>query len=348
MAIGVLNHWGISLPATDCDGPVRTDHIMVTPRDESTKRSTILITANCDESSSPDIWPVAATDIKLACEKCFGIQLDVEIVAKTLTRQKYVGPILDRTDLEKDWNNTILPCIVNSVSCLATKLVQFIGLCRMGFQVDTNNNPITVYIAVDQQCPEAHFAALVQSIRSHDEVPPSFDICIEHNALQTLVFDLLRSDNPEWRSQLDAPYDNRVNAGADLSAARYCPVQGNSERPENPTVGTLGCYIEVRLRGESGWTTFALTNYHVIRPVFEDFQRRGYQDGRIIQLDPVVESLPRHFDLNGVTPYNASIAGSQWSFEHPSRLRHNDTVAILEEELQETQDADGDTFMTGT
>lgn len=180
------------------------DHIMVSMRsidgEESTKRLTLLITADWDDSTSPSTWPIVVEEIKKACDETFTERLDVEMIATQLSRRKYLEPFSGGSELKTKWNDTILPNIVDSLAKLAKDSILFVGLCRLGFNVDLAVNPITVYIATDYDCPETKWPALIRSVRSVrglDQFPEPVEICVEHNALSTLAFDLLPPKVPD-------------------------------------------------------------------------------------------------------------------------------------------------------
>lgn len=292
------------------DMPEDDAHIMVTTRttdstfqDESAKRLTLLITADWDESSSPSNWPFAVREIKKACDNSFDgkMQLDIEMIATHLTRRKYIGPVLANTDLEKKWKKSILDKVIETLTRMAKEdSIVFVGLCRLGFNAKLAKNPITVYIAVDHECPEAEWPAMIGGLRSIPQFPPSFDICIENNDVTPLTLESLnRTPRPE------PEYEEQVHLGADLCAAQYqFTVEGGHERVDS-RIGTMGCHLEIKNHHDSRWRKLALTNYHVARTTFTGFQRpldkrqsKRHSKRRIVL--PGQETFLGAVDVNGL------------------------------------------------
>lgn len=129
-------------------------------------------------------------------------------------------------------------------------------------------------------------------------------------------------------------YQTKVGIGADISA-RFMPTtlpaapnQPGSphladERP-SPTVGTLGCYVQLLENGI--WDTFILSSYQVARPAFDGYKRT--QDGQFLLPDTSSELY--RADLHGfIKPNGAPSMGIQ----SPSQARHNKNVILLEKHI---------------
>jgi hypothetical protein len=86
----------------------------------------------------------------------FGVKVGVEIIAHQLTIGKRIAPVLNKPDLERDW-----PSILDSVYRIlesfnqARSRITSISLFCLGFSLVLEENPITVYVSVDYDCPES-------------------------------------------------------------------------------------------------------------------------------------------------------------------------------------------------
>lgn len=300
------------------------------PGDPTTERFTVLVTAEWDEASSPTTWQSAALQIKTTTNSLLkSREISVEIIDYRSVYQRYIGPILDEPALEESWDG-ILANIVASMDTWKETVV-LIGACRLG--VDPNvatNNPITVYIALSYDCPETEWANISRKLREDvlDKLPFTLDVWIEHNTLQPLAFDLVPPSQPK-PVDTDQTYRTVVNLGAALSSKCYNKhIDGDTY---NPMIGTLGCYVEIKTSYQPDWKTFALTNYHVIRPLMDGYVIEGQGQKRLPAI-PAAGTLLRQIDRQGITPDMARTLG-HLEMEHPPRQTHNAVVAALDNRI---------------
>ncbi|PSS10523.1 hypothetical protein M430DRAFT_175449 [Amorphotheca resinae ATCC 22711] len=92
------------------------------------------------------------------------------MIAHQLTIGKRIAPILNKPDLERDW-----PSILDSVYRILESFNQMrsritsISLFCLGFSLVLEENPITVYVSVDYDCPESTWPPVIRAIESYIE-----------------------------------------------------------------------------------------------------------------------------------------------------------------------------------
>jgi len=150
-----------------------------------------------------------------------------------------------------------------------------------------------------------------------------------------------------WLAGNKDEYSLRVDAGHDFSAWRLLSEYPDSI-PVFPAVGTIGCWVDVKLPGTGKWITLALTAYHVIRPALRGFRVKAdpKRSGEAIPLPPVEGSPCWMVDRYGFGPRPKEGGGSEFRgnwhedmlndwlhlpcFQSPSRLRDAITTGDLE------------------
>jgi hypothetical protein len=112
-----------------------------------------------------------------------GVTVAVEMIAHQLTVRKRIAPVLNRPELERDW-----PSILDSVHGILESFDQTrsrmtsITLLRLGFSLVLEENPITVYISVDYDCPESTWPPVIRAIESYIEgTTHDLHVHMEHN-----------------------------------------------------------------------------------------------------------------------------------------------------------------------
>ncbi|KAK5663859.1 hypothetical protein OQA88_63 [Cercophora sp. LCS_1] len=125
---------------------------------------------------------------------------------------------------------------------------------------------------------------------------------------------------------LMATYSNKVNSGADISAARFTDEPGGGIA--NPLLGTLGCWLEVVFK-DGSTKVVALTNWHVVRSAFHEYDRLGFRPIPAgTQLPPATPVRPSTAapatDAAPPQPHIPSLIPRRSpDIQHPARNRHN-------------------------
>ncbi|KAK3352427.1 hypothetical protein B0T25DRAFT_500520 [Lasiosphaeria hispida] len=150
------------------------------------------------------------------------------------------------------------------------------------------------------------------------QVDLSFDSTAGHMtaiSLFNLGFNIEGSMNPKT-----------VYAGSDISAG--CYITRNDNKPSSPMVGTLGCWVQIKVKGKD-WTTMGLTCYHVLRPCLKGYmvgaaktQVPGLSEkvDRGCMSDPAKDSACWTADIKGFIPKDMPMLEM---VEHPPRIKHN-------------------------
>lgn len=316
------------------------------PDNEDSAETTILIVAPWG-TNSPEVWQKCVREIKRWVDSYLdengmeAFDVSVEMAATELVQKKYNAPVLDRPDLDKDWED-IKANIRGILGSFDTTKGQWdcIALFRFGPNEDPEKNPPTVYISLDRECPEVTWSPVRNSIQSYlDNTPYGLNLHIEHSYHgQYIGFEMddgKTVPDPASPLVIEAEYTQKVGLGADVGAGRY--LISKEGKRLNPSFGTLGCYVELRLKGGLEWTKFALTNYHVVRPAIEGFIR---PEGTTV-FSPDPQSHLYASDHNGFMPDNAIDSG----IESPSRVKHNNTIRFLNAAIQAPDDFFDETEM---
>lgn len=155
-----------------------------------TAEPTILIIAEWTEES-PNTWMRVVGELKTWIDDKLhetgydkeGVTVAVEMIARQLTVGKRIAPVLNNPDLEKDW-----PSILDSVYRILESFDQTrshmtsISLFRLGFSLVLEENPITVYVSVDYDCPESTWPPVIRAIESYLEgTIHDLHVHMEHN-----------------------------------------------------------------------------------------------------------------------------------------------------------------------
>lgn len=302
------------------------------PGDPASARQTILIESDWDHHTSSTKWPSTLIQVQIALNSLEGPvpTLDIELISTLLTRDCFVYPILGDEVLRNHWNNSMVHEISNILeqSPVTRGLVNAIILSRFGSLCHPTKNEITVFIAVETACKETEWMVVIQKIEDYLKMTPRvIGVWFEHNRWDCSAFRLVPpSTLPgplEPRQPGDEiPYRQRVNLGADISASTYTRVPDG--RTFSSTVGTLGCYVQVKYQNEV--LILGLTNYHVIRPCLEGYEIEIGKGGRPQAKAVVREGTALNIaDRQGL---NVQTEG-MLRIEHPSRHKHNRVMAHL-------------------
>jgi hypothetical protein len=306
--------------------------------DDTQGQPTFLAVAKWNETSSA-AWEQAVKQAKCLVDEVAvsqGLQfldIAVEIIAEELTWEMYVSHIPERELtpwLVRDWT-----CIKDNVSSIletnaATQgKVSTISLLKLGFSVDLDSNPLTVYVSVFYESEEAEWPPVISQIQHYlDSYPYNLHLHMEHSSSQTYpTFDLvLKPITAEEQKRkmglnfsINRTYETAVSFGEDIGPA--CYITRNDGEKVMPGVGTLGCWVEIKTQKAKEWTRYALTNYHVIRSALDGFRLAVNSKNKSGLATPVKGSDLWKADLNGIFPA-VSFASRLMEIEHPTRAKH--------------------------
>ncbi|KAF5571550.1 hypothetical protein FPHYL_297 [Fusarium phyllophilum] len=268
----------------------------------------------------------------------------IEFTAPEIVGPIYLGVVKDRPDLLQNWDHIkrVVHELLNTFDATRNLLTSMV-LLRYGLLPDSDANPITVYISVDDRSDETQWDSILTNIEHSLEAIGWSDIRVhlEHNSPCLLPFELL--DPKGSREQIFAKirnknlvingdYHDKVNIGDDISVSQY--IDGDDVKICNSLCGTLGCYLEIKTKTNPQWTTVGLTNYHNVRPGFQGFTTKEVNDNPTTG-PPLPNSQLLEVDQNGWLP---GMADDPPAFESPSRVKHKFTVWNLNQEIQFAKD----------
>jgi hypothetical protein len=346
-----------SIPEYECDFVTRC-----VPGEIWTAEPTILIIAEWTQES-PNTWMRVVGELKAWIDDRLhetgydeeGVTVAVEMIARQLSVGKRIAPVLNKPDLERDW-----PSILDSVHGILESFDQTrshmtsISLFRLGFSLVPEENPITVYVSVDYDCPESTWPPVIRAIESYIEsTTHDLHVHIEHNLPQYWSFPLLpptvndreaRYPGDELRLLIEDNYQATVDMGAVIGPSRY--ITRDDGKQCNPGYGTLGCYVEIKTKQKQQWAKFGLTNYHVVRSALEGYRLKSKVPKPVENLDqrPMsscftteqintitiseLDDPPQGSDLwrSDRDGFNPMVREPRYPMEHPYRVCHNYTV----------------------
>jgi hypothetical protein len=271
------------------------------------------------------------------------------VICKDLVREKYLSPLDDDEmypqilaawpELKAGIHHILesSPATVNCMTCIA--------LFKLGFDW-LFHNPKTVYISLSHDSSETGWPPVLAEIQSLlDGYGFNLHAHIEHNCPSPLAdFPLLLGTKTITAAEVTEKMDHfnmvlpphletKVNAGADIGASTYVskvknPPSGDSEEA-NPMVGTLGCWLDIKVR-DRGWRTVGLTNYHVVRPCLPGYQiidtSKGLSSGPVKQ-DTALWNADREGLKTSGTKQRVQV-------ESPTRAKLNFSVRLNRDEVK--------------
>ncbi|KAK4147589.1 uncharacterized protein C8A04DRAFT_9095 [Dichotomopilus funicola] len=134
-----------------------------------------------------------------------------------------------------------------------------------------------------------------------------------------------------------------ISVSHDSDEAGWPPVPpvGNDELA-NPAVGTLGCWLEIKVR-DRGWRTVGLTNYHVIRPCLSGYHIVEAGGGRCS--GPVARDTELwKADKEGLG--TGAAKQLQVQVESPTRAKLNFSVSVNRAGVEKKRKENPDAFAT--
>lgn len=290
-------------------------HVQVINRwpesDPDSKRPTIRVQLEWNEETSFSAWPEAVREAHQAVKKMqLPVELDIEFVASSLLYPVHIYPVVyrgctdDHDALEQTWNGQMLNRITGILqeSPATRDLVNLVTLCRLSNVFVPRSSPITVYIAMHAASKERAWVPVVHRIKSclRRKYHCKIGVLMEHNGWElpgTSLDVVLEKRGLGSR----VAFHREVNLGSEIGCTGHVRA----------LPGTLGCYLEVKRDG--CWSTVALTNYHVVRPL-------------LIHDDALV----RRVDRDGITPGEVEALESLGTLENPSQRSNEDAIEQLE------------------
>lgn len=135
-------------------------------------------------------WPEAVREVKERIDNgAHGVGASVEIIAPQVGRGKEVGAIIGKPELERDSEE-----ITEGVSSIleshdATKgMMNSLVIFRLGYSTRADENPITVFISMDEEADDEAWRPVLQDIQRYlDGWPHDLTAHMEHNEITGLV-----------------------------------------------------------------------------------------------------------------------------------------------------------------
>ncbi|KAM0562358.1 hypothetical protein ACHAPJ_002047 [Fusarium lateritium] len=248
------------------------------PNEPRTAVPTLLILTPWKGDGARDAWKQAVHDVVKLIDSLLEdigaretFHLDVELMAKELTPFKYLGPVLDEHDLHAAWSDIKAVVCGRLESYQATRdSWNTVALFRLGHLTDATQNPITIYISVDSISDETKWEAIICDIKQNLGDWGFLEVLIEHNSIGTSTYPLLPPEGEHNDIKMRAlrnrllikdNYNATVNLGDSIGMSR------ETENPDGrcPQGGTLGCYLELKTKGNPVWTKYGLASYNVVQ-----------------------------------------------------------------------------------
>ncbi|KAK1834231.1 hypothetical protein QBC39DRAFT_431989 [Podospora conica] len=295
------------------------------------------------------------------CSDLQDIDIAVEVVSRNLINPKFVSAIDYDTTLARSWlkiRDGVQKILDDNES--TREATTSISLIRLGYSPDHYTNPKTVYVTLDYSSSELTWPLVLRQLQGYvDRFHMDLVVHMEHNVIEEMIQSPLVKSvrTPEERqellgkygAELRAPYTKAVRLGGSLSATSN--IIRSDGKEAYPTVGTLGCWVEIKTRYQKSWQKMGLTCYHVFRPCLPGYQvgtctPKGKDDGLPViysaSMAPAPNSLCLAVDKKGIVP--KKVADSvNLTVEHPARMRHVLTVDELEARIAQLEKAGLDT-----
>lgn len=295
------------------------------------------------ESESLRTWEAATRDIKkFIDQKLDDAGLDsydirVEIMAPEVRMKRYTSAVEYNADLMRDWSG-IKDHVFSVLQLFSSTKNQMtsISLFRFGPSEIRSRNPITVYVSVSYDAAENTWQPVIEAIQTYlNQLPYLLVLHLEHGSIIPYTFEHLPAVLPDTRLdakksilRIDTDYLDQPVPGNDISPAKYLFLPNG--RKVNSALGTFGCYIEIKTISEPTWTSYGLTNYHIVRPCIDGFRVRpsGTADGSILG------SEAQRADLYGFVPPRT---GNMATLGSPSRKKHNYTLTDMSRRISDME-----------
>ncbi|KAK3364341.1 hypothetical protein B0T25DRAFT_576618 [Lasiosphaeria hispida] len=273
------------------------------------------------------------------------IDICVEMVSKVLVLPKYLTVINPGEQGSQQLINTwphIQDGILNILESFDSTAghMTAISLFKLGFNIDGSMNPKTIYVSVDYDSPASGWPPVLDAMQGYaDTFEMDLEVHIEHNLVgHHTDFPLVPSEltaaerttrRIDFNYELLGLYSKEVKAGSDISAG--CYITRNDNKPSSPMVGTLGCWVQIKVK-DKDWMTMGLTCYHVLRPCLKGYMvgaAKTQVPGLSEKVDhecmsnPAKDSACWTADIKGFTPKDMPTLEM---VEHPPRIKHNFNV----------------------
>ncbi|KAF4124795.1 hypothetical protein GMORB2_5461 [Geosmithia morbida] len=297
-----------------------------TPHDRSNCDNVLAITAWWD-SRSLIAWEKAVREIKEVIDRILDhhglkdVEIGVEIQAPEVRWKKTLSAVTGQPELSRDWPD------------IKAKVARILE----GFEATKGH----IY-----ESAEKYWSPVEEAIQGYlDTLPYGLVVHIENNTMVVAGFDLQEPTSGQkeiardYNLAIPGEYTQRPGPGQDICASRYM-FRADGKKLCS-TVGTLGCYLQVKTRRHPEWTKYALTNYHVVRNCIEGNVYGVRSNGETDEQRPLPGSALARSYINGFIPDETP---NMSSVENPSRLKHNYTVwsagqsiAYLENKAQKSR-----------
>ena len=298
---------------------------------------TLLIIARWNSDNDGQNWYLVADDIReLFVSTSITRSIKVELVSEKLTASRMLGVVESNHPMVTAWP-TMRP-LVHAIIAESPKLSagwRSIDVVRIGFDSDDYYPmPITVSITVDWALDRRDWVHAERRIKETLESHNLSDIEVEFERgdVNPLAFQLKK---PTRRAKgpheyYVEHYPQRLALGADFGPEKYFTVGPIGPHMNGPHA-TIGGYIEIA-RNEGPFHKYAVTNYHCVREAIPGFHYKRGRDGLPEAGEVLPTSMLRECDQKGMGPGHPD--RKAFTFESPSRRKHNSTLQYHDEEIQ--------------
>ncbi|WXC67436.1 hypothetical protein SNK03_013229 [Fusarium graminearum] len=265
--------------------------------------------------------------------------IHIDMQSPELTQTIYYGPV-NRESLCRTWD-TIREIVYQRLESFKATAGCMTSICLFNYGLqDIDNNPPTIYIAVDYKSSEIGWSQVVNDIKSnisrHNREWAGVNVHIEHNVGMNYGYDYLEPTSDEINNEdakknkfVTGDYQQIIKPGDEFGAETYIVRSDGVKKTAG--VGTIGCFVEIKTKNNPTWTRYALTNYHTVRSALPGFRLELVGD-ETKPAPPELNSDCWRVDLEGYFPtHNAQPV----SFGSPSRTRHNFTLGYLKNSIKE-------------
>ncbi|KAM0386742.1 hypothetical protein ACHAPY_001310 [Fusarium culmorum] len=265
--------------------------------------------------------------------------IHIDMQAPELTQTIYYGPVDNH--LVQSWDNVRtlvrqrLELFKSTAGCMTAICLFHYGTLR-----DINDNPITIYVAVNYSSDETGWLEVIADIKANIQKRGWTDVQVhlEHNIGMSYTFPLLEPKGPDEsllraeglsnNMHLHGDYQQIVKPGDDFSASDYITRSDNVLKSSG--FGTLGCFVELKTKSVPVWKRYALTNYHTVRPALPGFCLEPV--GSLSQTGPPQPGSDCWtVDEKGYFPNSRQ---KPIPLESPSRAKHNFTIWFIKYEIE--------------
>jgi hypothetical protein len=239
----------------------RTEHIQAAPR------SADYIFIEVAEPSEGGEWLRAVNEILDSCRHRGLDGLNVEIADPRGLVPRISATISSTLPIVREWERVLLPDILQALSSnvewLTIDLVNRAPGTNFGSVGKTSFIP-TILIMIQENTKESYTAARAKIRSLLDPRFPEVAVEVIRGSLDVCVGVGVNEWAPVFEHHDDKLWQDEGYMGASIQRAGI----GSS--------GTLGCFIKLR-HPSCGWSTYGLTNFHVVMPDHDDYAHHDSQ-----------------------------------------------------------------------